>query len=134
MQKKFGQVFTQQYNNIKVLTLGKVSIKELLQQSNLMVTDYSSVAFDFNYLAKPVIFYHLDLDEYLYHRGSYINLSTDLPGDVVTTPSELIKLIEAYIETDFKYSNAYQSISDKFYKYRDTNHSARIYQQIKALS
>src|SRR5699024_12180579 len=47
-------------NRVKVIELGERNVQDLLIENQLMITDYSSVSFDFNYMSKPFIFYHFD--------------------------------------------------------------------------
>ena len=57
------------------------SYQELFNNSSVLVTDYSSVFFDFAYLKKPVIYYH-PIDDYHY-ENSYFDYETMGFGDVV---------------------------------------------------
>lgn len=114
--------------------MGEESVKELMQNSSLMITDYSSVVFDFNHLKKPTIFYHFDVNDYLKHRGSYVDLRKDLVGDIAHTKEEVIKYVSDYVENDFKYKPKYNINSKKYYAYHDKNNFERIYNEIKKLS
>ena len=62
--------------------------------SSILITDYSSVARDFFYLDKPVLFFQPDLDTYLRERGSYLDLRTDLFGPQSFTPAELASQVD----------------------------------------
>jgi len=68
-------------------------INGLYQLSDLLVTDYSSVCFDYANLKKPMIFYMYDLEQYRDEiRGFYIDLE-ELPGTIATSEDELIQAI-----------------------------------------
>lgn len=99
-----------------------------------MITDYSSVVFDFNYLKKPSIFYHFDVNDYLKHRGSYVDLSRELVGDIAYTKDEVIKYINEYVQKDFKYKPKYLIKSKKYYARHDKKNFERIYKEIKKIS
>ena len=43
---------------------GDIDVQKLIKESKLMITDYSSVAFDFSFLNKPVIYYQFDRNEF----------------------------------------------------------------------
>ena len=74
-------------------------INHLYVISDLLVTDYSSVFFDYANLKRPEIFYMYDLEAYGNEiRGFYIDLD-ELPGPIVQTEDELIKAINN-AETD----------------------------------
>jgi CDP-ribitol ribitolphosphotransferase len=68
---------------------GWPDMNELLLVADVLVTDYSSVAFEFALLGRPMAFLAPDADEYTRERGFYLDLRTDLPGPVVATTGEL---------------------------------------------
>ncbi|KFN01072.1 Poly(glycerophosphate) glycerophosphotransferase family protein [Bacillus clarus] len=134
IQKKYKDEFSSLNKRIQIVKLGEESVKELMQNSSLMVTDYSSVVFDFNYLKKPSIFYHFDVNDYLKHRGSYVDLSRELVGDIAYTKDEVIKYINEYVQKDFKYKPKYLIKSKKYYARHDKKNFERIYKEIKKIS
>lgn len=70
-------------------------INELYIAADILVTDYSSVFFDYENLRKPVIFYMYDLDEYAHElRGFYFPIE-DLPGPIVKDEDALISEVRA---------------------------------------
>ncbi|QIL45795.1 CDP-glycerol glycerophosphotransferase family protein [Vagococcus coleopterorum] len=70
-------------------------ISELYLISDLLITDYSSVFFDYAILKRPMIFYCYDLEEYKNDlRGFYFDFEKDAPGPIVQTEDELIKAIK----------------------------------------
>ena len=65
-------------------------INDLYVISDVLVTDYSSVFFDYANLRRPIIFYMYDLDRYANDiRGFYLGLD-ELPGPIVQTEDELV--------------------------------------------
>ncbi|RXA57949.1 CRISPR-associated protein Csc1, partial [Enterococcus casseliflavus] len=66
---------------------------EVLSIVDLLITDYSSIFFDFLVTDKPIIFYVWDRDLYEVDRGMYLKES-DLPGPAAETIDDLIRLIE----------------------------------------
>lgn len=72
---------------------GVDDINELYLISDMLITDYSSVFFDYAILERPIIFYMYDLEKYRDEiRGFYLRLE-ELPGEVITEEYELIKAI-----------------------------------------
>ncbi|MCL6634024.1 MAG: CDP-glycerol glycerophosphotransferase family protein [Alicyclobacillus herbarius] len=132
MQRKFGLAFSPSSERIRMVAVGQEDVRELIEESSLMVTDYSSVAFDFNYLEKPVVFFHFDLDDYMRHRGAYIDLESDLFGDIAHTVKELVDILKRHAENGFAYNWSNRKKSEVFYAYRDRLNSQRIYDAIKA--
>ena len=58
----------------RVISQGEVDVQHLLKESALLVTDYSSVGFDFSFLHKPVLYYQFDRQRFLGRRGSHLDL------------------------------------------------------------
>jgi CDP-glycerol glycerophosphotransferase len=63
---------------------------ELLLASDALITDYSSVMFDYALLRRPMLFYAYDLDLYTQTRGSYFDLEREAPGPVVRTEERVV--------------------------------------------
>ena len=85
-------------------------ISVLYLVSDLLITDYSSVMFDYSLLRRPMFFYCYDLEEYRSDlRGFYFNLLEEAPGPVVKTTEELLQAIRTYD------SREYQSRYDAFH-------------------
>jgi len=72
----------------------ETSSNELLAAVDILITDYSSIFFDFLPLGRPIIHYVYDLDEYTATRG--LNLAADeLPGEVASSRAELVAAVAA---------------------------------------
>ncbi len=75
-------------------------IRDLYLVSDVLITDYSSVFFDYANLNRPMIFYTYDLQKYKQKlRGFYFDLEQDAPGPLVQTTTDLIKEIDKISET-----------------------------------
>ncbi|WP_020155853.1 CDP-glycerol glycerophosphotransferase family protein [Caldibacillus debilis] len=129
----YSQYFFSNSKFIKILNPNSVNISNLIKSSKMLITDYSSVAFDFAYLRKPIIFFHFDLEDYLKHRGSYVNLVEDLPGYSSNSIEEIIAVLKRYIDNDFSLETNMVFRSKKFFDYMDRRNSERIYNEIKKL-
>lgn len=100
-------------------------INELYIISDILITDYSSVFFDFANLKRPIIFYMYDLEEYRdKSNGFYIDLK-ELPWKITRTQEELEKEIE-YIAKNFKYDENYVEFNKKYNYLDDGNASERV--------
>lgn len=72
-----------------------VDIKELYVISDVLVTDYSSVFFDYAILNRPIYFYMYDLKEYAEElRGFYLDIKKDLPGPIFEEEDALLKALK----------------------------------------
>lgn len=127
------QVYTPYFKNspVKVISQGEIDVQHLIKESAIMITDYSSVAFDFSFLDKPIIYYQFDRNKFLGKKGSHLNLDEDLPGDIVFEEHEILQQLENYAKNDFRMKKEHQTRAAKFIKYKDTQASERIYQAAK---
>ena len=95
-----------------------VDINELYVMSDLLITDYSSVFFDYAILNRPILFYMYDLEEYRDElRGFYLDINKELPGKITIDEDELLSVIknENYKEYDEKlkeFRNTYNNLED----------------------
>ncbi len=101
-------------------------IQKNIIESDLLVTDYSSVCWDFLYLDRPVIFYQFDQKEHLEKIGCYLDIPDDLFGPVTRTPEETIKSMTAIIKGEKSYKQLREKSVDKFFKFQDDNNCKRI--------
>ena len=70
-----------------------LTIEELLCVSDLCITDYSSLVFEFSLLERPIVFLAYDLEDYFDYRGFYYDYETFSPGPIVKTTEELIEAL-----------------------------------------
>ena len=103
---------------------------DIICDSALMISDYSSVVYDFAYLEKPIIYYHYGDDHHFDLDTSYIDLETSGFGDVVKNEEDLINKIIYYIDNDCLMEDKYKDNVHKFFKYNDKNNSKRVYDWI----
>lgn len=98
------------------------SINPLLVGADILVTDYSSVPFEFSLLAKPMIFFAYDLDEYAHARGFWEWYEDVVPGPIVDTTDALINVVKTG-QYDMKTLNAFAWIWNQ---YSDGHSSERL--------
>ncbi len=70
-------------------------INDLLMASDVLVTDYSSVIFEYALLRRPMLFFAPDLDAYEAERGFYFDFRTGVPGPVMDTTEEIAAYLRA---------------------------------------
>lgn len=122
---------TKDYSNI-VFCNTQGDFYPILREIDILVTDYSSIAYDFMFLNKPIIFFIYDYDEYVKVREEGIgsrflfDFYKFSPGDKVKTEIELIDSISKNMGLDeYKYERIV--IRDKFFDYVDSSSSKRIF-------
>ncbi len=102
-------------------------INDLYLVADLLITDYSSVFFDYAVLKRPIIYYMYDLAEYRDDvRGFYLDLN-ELPGDIVEKEEDLIESIRNTAR--FKLDDKYKEFNEKYNYLEDGNASKRVIDQ-----
>lgn len=112
----------------------RYSLDELLKKCALMITDYSSVAFDFAYMRKPVIYYQFDRDEFIVeYGGSYFDHERDGFGPVVRTKKNCLSEVLDYLKEQFDLAGSYSKRCRNTFPNYDKKNCERIYGKIMAL-
>lgn len=109
---------------------------EIFNTSALIVTDYSSVAFDFAYLRKPIIYTQFDKDEFFEKHiceHGYFDYERDGFGEVEYDIDSTINRIIEYVENDCKLKDKYKERTKRFFAFNDHNNCKRVYEAIKSL-
>ncbi|MGE6377151.1 CDP-glycerol glycerophosphotransferase family protein [Peribacillus muralis] len=90
-------------------------IRELYLISDILVTDYSSVFFDYANLRRPMIFFTYDIEDYRDNlRGFYFDFEEKAPGLLARTTEELIEEVNNISRSDFKLSERFEEFYEKF--------------------
>ncbi|EOO13025.1 CDP-glycerol glycerophosphotransferase family protein [Bacillus cereus] len=115
-----------------VLELSKYDdIQELYTISDILITDYSSVFFDYANSRKPMLFFGYDFEEYKDEiRGFYLDMEKDLPGPVIQTGSELLKAIANINIITEEYKDRYDKFYDKFCGLEDGTAARRVIAEV----
>jgi len=105
-------------------------------ENDLMLTDFSSVAFDFAYMKKPVIYTHFDKERFfsgqVYDEG-YFKYEQDGFGPVCYDYQSTVDALIRYIENDCVLEPDYLERINNFYFATDTNNCKRVYEEIITL-
>lgn len=109
------------------------SWREIFAESCIMITDYSSVAFDFAYLFKPVIYFQFDDKEFrrshTYSRG-YFDYKTMGFGKIVKNIRSLKNVIDAYLRNECRIGKEYKDRITSFFAFHDQKNCERLYEKI----
>lgn len=106
-------------------------ISEIYLISDICITDYSSVFFDFANVKRPVLFYTYDIDKYKNQlRGFYIDMETEVPGPLLYTSEEVVHAIEHIDEIEEKYHDRYEEFYNRFCCYDDGHASEHIVKEV----
>lgn len=117
---------------VEVVELGQVDIQDVLKKNKLLITDYSSLSFDFNYMKKPVIYYHFDFNRF-FKNGILRPFEETFIGEVCTTHNQVIESINHYVENDFHEKHDIVKHIDEYFTHVDQNNNRRIFEAISNL-
>jgi CDP-glycerol glycerophosphotransferase len=115
---------------VRVISQGEVEVQHLLKESAMLVTDYSSVGFDFSFLHRPVAYYQFDREHFLGLRGSHLDLDLELPGPITYTADDLLAEVERAAGRDFVMGSEYVRRADRFLTHRDQQSCERIFEAV----
>ncbi|MCY9262135.1 bifunctional glycosyltransferase family 2 protein/CDP-glycerol:glycerophosphate glycerophosphotransferase [Bacillus haynesii] len=103
------------------------SYRDHFNNSAILITDYSSVAFDFAYLKKPVFYFQYEKNHL---EKGYFNYQTMGFGDVISDKETLVSKLIYCIKNNCRMDDIYINRVNKFYKYIDNKNCKRVYEHI----
>ena len=127
--QRYLHLFNTSCKNIIIASKNDYDVQNLLKESKLLITDYSSIAFDFAYMKKPMIYYQFDkamYEKYHYKKG-YFDYERDGFGRAVDNYNELINEIIRNLENN---KNEYLNRVNYFFEIYDSNNCKRHYEEI----
>lgn len=101
----------------------KMSIEELLCVSDICISDYSSLVFEYSLLERPMLFFPYDIEEYYDWRGFYFRYEELTPGPICKTNQELIEQIKKIEQIDIEIVKRYR---ERFMSSCDGHATSRI--------
>lgn len=111
--------------------------KDVYSRSALLLTDYSSAAFDFAYLRKPVLYTQFDKEEFYggdhICDGGYFEYERDGFGEVEYDLESTVDRIIEYMENGCELKPKYRERIDNFFAFNDKNNCKRVYEKIIVL-
>ena len=105
-------------------------ITELYLAADVLITDYSSVMFDFAVTGKPMIFLTPDIEKYVADRGFYFDFVAEAPGPIYHTTAEVISALENINEVAKQNGKAYKAWQQKFNALEDGKATARVLAEV----
>ena len=109
------------------------SYQDLFKKGSLLITDYSSVAFDFAYLKKPVLYYQYGEDYHFNLDESYFDYDTMGFGEVCGNEEELLEIICEYMENDCRMKEKHVKNVEDYFIFTDKNNCRRVHEAIKKI-
>ena len=131
--RKYVHFFHVECPNIEIVYKDDAyDIQELLKESALLITDFSSVHFDFSYMEKPVIYYQFDCDDFWanQYKQSEFDAVRDGFGPVAFNQEELLTFLKESFALNFEFQEKYLQRMKNFYIVRDKHNCDRVYIEI----
>jgi CDP-glycerol glycerophosphotransferase len=102
-------------------------MQELFLASDVLITDYSSVFFDYAALRRPMVFYAYDIASYRDDlRGFYLDYESVIPGPMVTTEDALVDTLKRIDEVDAEFASRREEFLARFAPCDDAHSAARV--------
>lgn len=131
------ELFESNNKRVKVIDISKANIQQMLMESSVLITDFSSIHTDFAYMKKPVVYYQYDIEDYSEkhvgkeYKDTYYNFKKDGFGLVVENENDLLDELKRIIETnDLIVDHKYMKRIDEFFQLNDKNNCERIHREI----
>jgi CDP-glycerol glycerophosphotransferase (TagB/SpsB family) len=106
-------------------------IQELYTIADILITDYSSVFFDYANSLKPILFYAYDFEKYKNNiRGFYLDMEHDLPGPLIKDEYDLLNSIIDIDEIQVQYRENYQTFYNKFCSLENGKASKKVIEEV----
>lgn len=127
----YNHLYDVNSERVKIADRDEYDVQTLLKESMLMITDFSSVFFDFAYMKKPVIYYQ-KVPDHKYNKG-YLDFESEGFGEVVYDEDSLSKVLKYYFDNEFVIKDEYKERIESSFIFRDSKNSERIYNEILKL-
>ncbi len=117
---------------IKIADFKNNDVQDLLIHSDILITDFSSVFFDYAYMRKPVVYYQYDEAAFRaeqYAKG-YFDYRENGFGEVVETQDALLNNLQHILDNDLRPDEKYLNRMNTFFKFNDQNNCKRVYEAI----
>lgn len=126
----FIDEFTSNNKHVKISDKSEIPLQELIKECDLLITDYSSIIFDFFFQNKPAVAYIFDEKEMeAFHGKPYIPYD-ELPASLVKNLDQCILTLKQYFSNGTLIQSESQKDLEAFLAFRDSDNCERIYQSI----
>jgi CDP-glycerol glycerophosphotransferase len=106
-------------------------VAELYLAADVLITDYSSVMFDFALTGKPMLFYVYDFERFRDEvRGVYFDLGPEAPGPLLREPADLADALRDLAAVQERCADAYAAFRDRYCALEDGQAAARVLERL----
>ena len=105
-------------------------VAELYIAADILITDFSSVMFDFSVTGKPILFLAPDLERYRAERGFYFDFEAEAPGPILMNDKEVLSALGKIDAISKTYADKYRAWQHKFNSLEDGGAAARVVENV----
>ncbi|MBQ6381327.1 MAG: CDP-glycerol glycerophosphotransferase family protein [Clostridia bacterium] len=129
---RFLDCFETSDARVKIADFENNDVQDLLINSDVLITDYSSVFFDYAYMRKPLVYYQYNEAEFRegHYKQGYFEYARDGFGPIVATEDAVVESLRHFLENDLQPDSLYLDRMNTFFKYNDTENCRRNYEAI----
>ena len=130
--QRFLDSFDTKIERVRIADFKNNDVQELLIGSDILVTDYSSVFFDFAYMRKPMVFFQYSEEEFRtgHYKEGYFNYQRDGFGEIVTTKEAVVNSLRHILENNLVPDDIYMNRMNTFFAFNDSENCKRNYDAI----
>lgn len=130
--QRYLDCFKTDREHIKILSFDNITVQKLLIDCDVLITDFSSVFFDFGYMEKPMIFYQFGKEEFRksHYQEGYFKYERDAFGKITESEDEVIEELEQILERGSEIEEKYLDRINSFFTFKDTNNCKRNFEKI----
>ena len=129
---KYINHFSSNNDRIIIADPKNYNVQTLLKESKILITDYSSIFFDFGYMKKPAIYYQFDQEYFFkeHYKKGYFSYEKDGFGYLVTNLNEVLSSLKHIVDNNFFFEQRFLDNHKRFFTKHDNKNCERIYQSI----
>ena len=133
--QRFLDCFNASSDRIKTADFKNNDVQDLLINTDILVTDYSSVFFDFAYMRKPIVYYQYDEAAFRAEQygDGYFEYKRDGFGRIAETEKEVVEELRHIIENGLRPDDIYLKRLDSFFAFNDAENCKRNFEAIEEL-
>lgn len=131
--QKHISIFKSDFDEVLIAKFKDYDVQQLLKESQLLITDYSSIFYDFAYMEKPMLYFHFDNERYFneHYTKGYFDYETMGFGPVLFNENDVVEKIIMYLKTNFEIEPKYKERMNTFFPLHDKQNCQRIYTEIE---
>ena len=132
--QQFSDCFYNLQTKATVKMSKNVDLQYMLKKAALLITDYSSVFFDFSYMKKPILYYQFDYEKFRqgHYQEGYFSYKDNGFGAVCEDARKLVDAFGEIVDNGMKISNEYLERVNSFFTFHDNQNCERVYEAIIA--